>query len=220
MIFGRIDYINLLPFHLFMKRFLRSNAMKMALHYKRGVPSKVNKAFKARRVDAAFISSIAAQKARHCGLGIIANKEVRSVLLIPRDGFREDTASQSSNALARILGLQGQVIIGDPALAYYLGGGPAIDMAAAWYAKERLPFVFALLSFHKHARLLSKMERRFLRYPTKIPQYQLHRVARRTDIPPEAIRAYLKLIHYDVNAKARTSVRRFWRQSRLKRYAK
>jgi len=207
-IFGRIEYINLLPFHLFMK------------HYKRGVPSKINKAFKARQVDAAFISSIAAQKARHCNLGIVANKEVRSVLLIPEEVFSDDTASQSSNALARILGLQGQVMIGDAALAYYLTGGPAIDMAAAWYAKERLPFVFALLSFHAHARLLHKMERRFLRTPTKIPQYQLHRVAKRTGIPPEAIREYLKLIHYDVNAKAQTSVKRFWRQSRLKRYIK
>jgi len=62
MIFGKIEYLNLLPFHVFMKRFTRSSAAKMAMEYKKNVPAVINKKFKKRDVHAAFISSVAAYK--------------------------------------------------------------------------------------------------------------------------------------------------------------
>ena len=76
MIFGKIDYLNLLPFHLFLKRFASTTRHQMSVNYKKGVPSKINEDFLNRRVDAAFISSIKARRCRKTRLGIIAKKEV------------------------------------------------------------------------------------------------------------------------------------------------
>ena len=74
MIFGKIEYLNLLPFHVFMKRFTKSNQQKFSMEYKKNVPAKINAAFLNRRVDAAFISSIVAKNSSHVNLGIIAKK--------------------------------------------------------------------------------------------------------------------------------------------------
>ena len=67
MVFGKIEYLNLLPFHVFMKRYASSQA-KAIMEHKKGVPAKINEAFINRRVDAAFISSIAAKKYRNVAL--------------------------------------------------------------------------------------------------------------------------------------------------------
>ncbi|MCF6173977.1 MAG: menaquinone via futalosine step 1, partial [Campylobacteraceae bacterium] len=58
MIFGKIDYINLLPFHIFLKGSSLNNALKKAIEHKKGVPTLINKEFHNRKVSAAFISSI------------------------------------------------------------------------------------------------------------------------------------------------------------------
>ena len=108
------------------------------------------------------------------GLGVAAQHEARSVLLISRVSFGEvrtlaaHTASRSSVALARLLlaecwgvrprllparppldamleGADAAVIIGDPALAVH--GRTAlleIDLAQAWVKWTGLPFVFAV----------------------------------------------------------------------------
>ena len=82
MIFGKIEYLNLLPFHVFMKRHTRSSQESHSMDYYKGVPSNINKKFMTRKVDAAFISSINARKYANVSLGIIAKKEVLSVLLV------------------------------------------------------------------------------------------------------------------------------------------
>ena len=55
MIFGKIDYLNLLPFHVFLKSAPLSSQIKKAIEFKKGVPSKLNRALNARKIDAAVI---------------------------------------------------------------------------------------------------------------------------------------------------------------------
>jgi len=94
----------------------------MTFRYKRAVPSEINKALQRREINAAFISSVASAKCQCTDLGIIAYQKVYSVLLL--EGENEiDPASATSNQLARVLDLQGKVLIGDAALKHYLNGG-------------------------------------------------------------------------------------------------
>jgi len=53
MIFGKIDYLNLLPFHVFLKAAPLKTQVKKAIEFKKGVPSKLNRALNARKIDAA-----------------------------------------------------------------------------------------------------------------------------------------------------------------------
>jgi len=219
MLFGKIEYLNLLPFHLFMKRYSRSTRHYMSFRYKEGVPSKINAEYAARRVDAAFISSIKAQKESYVDLGIIAKKEVLSVLLLPSNNFTEDNASASSNVLATILGLKGEVIIGDKALRHYLDGDEnAIDLAKLWYEKYKLPFVFALLCYHQHDREIRRLVSSFKRNHLKIPQYQLKQASLRTGIAPKAIQDYLTYISYELDTKAKAGLQKFWYLANRKSY--
>jgi len=212
--FGKIEYLNLLPFHLFMKRHFRSSRSYMSFRYHKGVPSKINADYKARRVDAAFISSIKAQKERYVDLGIIAKKEVLSVLVLPNDTYKADSESATSNVLAKILNVQGEVIIGDKALRHYLqGDDQAIDLAALWNQNYKLPFVFALLCSHRYQSELTKMAKAFSRQEPKIPQYLLHKAAQRTGISPQEIKHYLSFISYTLDAKAKAGLKKFWHLS-------
>ncbi len=215
MLFGKIEYLNLLPFHLFMKRYGRSTRHYMSFRYKKGVPSKINTEYAARRVDAAFISSIKAKKEKYVDLGIIAKKEVLSVLLLPSDTNREDRESASSNLLAKILGLQGEVLIGDKALRHYLKGDEnAIDLAKAWHERYNLPFVFALLCYHQHDREIKKLAKTFRKSSQKIPQYQLMNASKRTGISTKDIQHYLTYISYELDTKAKAGLRKFWHLSK------
>ncbi len=76
MIFGKIDFINLLPFHIYIKKNIPSNQMKAIVQYKKSYPSYINQKFRKREIDAAFISSIASRNQKKLSLGIIAKKEV------------------------------------------------------------------------------------------------------------------------------------------------
>jgi len=214
LIFGRIDYINLLPFHVFMKRYVQSSQLSMSMHYKRGIPSKINSEFSARRVDAAFISSITAQRRQYISLGIVAQKSVRSVLVIPHNEHQDDKASASSNILAQILGLKGRVLIGDEALHYFHKGGEFIDMAELWNERYSLPFVFALLCFHTEKNSLKKIHKNFLRSKIKIPRYILEKTSHKSDISSSDILDYLELISYDIDKKASLGLKKFWRLAR------
>ncbi len=215
MLFGKIEYLNLLPFHLYMKRYSRSSRHYMSFRYKKGVPSKINTEYAARRVDAAFISSIKAQKESYVDLGIIAKKEVLSVLLLPADTYQEDRESASSNVLAKVLGLQGEVLIGDKALRHYLSGDEnAVDLAKAWHDKYKLPFVFALLCYHQHDKEIKKLARTFKNTSHKIPQYQLINASKRTGISTKAIQHYLTFISYELDTKAKAGLRKFWHLSK------
>jgi len=213
MLFGSISYLNLLPFQVFLKRTISHNATKMSFGYKRAVPSTINKALKRREVNAAFISSVESRKCKCTNLGIIAHKKVYSVLLL--EGANEsDPASATSNQLAKVLDLQGKVLIGDAALKHYLDGGEGIDLAEAWYDKTGLPFVFARLCYNKHSEETQKIARIFSHKKVKIPQYILKREAKKRGISPKQLTWYLDHIYYEMDDKAKKSLKLFLKQSR------
>ncbi|WP_434637431.1 hypothetical protein MLC35_01190 [Sulfurimonas sp. NW7] len=211
MIFGKIEYLNLLPFHVFMKRFTRSTQQKLQMEYKKNVPAKINDAFLNRRVDAAFISSIKAKKSKHVNLGIIAKKEVRSVIVIPSVQNKTDIESASSNLLAELLHVKGEVLIGDKALRYALVNNDYIDLAQLWNEKYHLPFVFALLCYHKNQKQYKKIEKAFLKREIKIPQYLLQKASKKTNVAPADILDYLQLISYKLDCKAKKGLKKFYK---------
>ena len=210
MVFGKIEYLNLLPFHVFMKRFTRSAQESASMHYKRGVPSEINKKFLSRRVDAAFISSISAQKYSHVELGIVAKKDVKSVLVIPSNKNKNDVESASSNVLARILNVEGEVLIGDKALRYYLSDKPYIDLAQVWNKQHDASFVFALLCYHKDKKVYKEIQKQFLKRRVRIPRYILKQASLRTSIKEEDILKYLESISYRLDAKAKLGLKKFY----------
>ncbi|EQB39292.1 hypothetical protein M947_07485 [Sulfurimonas hongkongensis] len=215
MVFGKIEYLNLLPFHIFMKRYTKSSQQSMSMHYKRGVPAKINKEFLTRRVDAAFISSIKAKKHKHVNLGIIARKEVLSVLIVPNVANESDAESATSNVLANVLNMRGKVLIGDKALKYYLEGKSHIDLAQEWNKRHNLPFVFALLCYHKDKKLYKNIEKNFSKKRFKIPQYLLNEASQRTQISKEDITMYLTYISYKLDYKAKKGLKLFYKKSSL-----
>lgn len=213
MIFGKIEYLNLLPFHVFMKRYAKSSQQRHTLHYKRGVPSQINEAFKAQRIDAAFISSIASKKCKCTNIGILSRKEVKSVLLLPGK-HKSDNESATSNVLAKVLNLEGEVIIGDKALRHFLNEkDDAIDLAKVWYEQQKLPFVFARLCYHGKRKNYEKLSKRFLASSHKIPYYLLKKSSKETGIEQKDILEYLKLIEYKIDRHALLSLKRFLRLS-------
>ncbi len=213
MLFGSISYLNLLPFQVFLKRYIQSSATKMSFRYKRAVPSQINKALKRREVNAAFISSVTSAKCKCTDLGIIAYKKVYSVLLLQGPN-QSDPASATSNQLAHVLNLQGKVLIGDEALKYYLKGGEGIDLAEAWYAETGLPFVFARLCYNKHEKAIQKLAKSFSRTKVKIPQYILKKESKKRGITSKQLTWYLEHIHYKMDDKAKKSLKLFLKKSR------
>lgn len=211
MLFGKIDYINLAPFHVFLKRYIRSSQLKQSIEYKKSYPSKINKLFKRRKIDAAFISSIESKRGnfRCLDAGIVAHKEIRSVL-VKRGRFQKDSESATSNALAKKLGVEGEVIIGDKALKAYLENPDEfVDLARIWYERYHLPFVFARFCVNKNHCYYKKLIRHFLHTKVYMPQYILRRYAQRREIPEKEIRAYLKLVHYRIDYRAKRGLKKF-----------
>ena len=208
MLFGSISYLNLLPFQLFLKQRLRDNASKMGFRYKRAVPSQINRSLKRREINAAFISSVESKKCKCTDLGIIANKNVYSVLLLEGEN-EKDPASATSNRLAKVLDLRGKVLIGDAALKYYLEGGKGIDLAEAWYAKTSLPFVFARLCYNQHGRSVEKLARTFAHTKVRIPQYILKKEAEKRGVTAKQLSWYLEHIYYRMDWKAKRSLKKF-----------
>lgn len=213
MLFGSICYLNLLPFQLFLKRRLKSSSAKMGFRYKRAVPSKINLLLKRREVDAGFISSIASQKFKCTNLGIIAYKKVYSVLVLPQEEAA-DPASATSNALAKLLHIEGKVIIGDAALKHYLDEKEGVDLAEAWHQQTGLPFVFGRLCYNKHGKAIEKLAKKFARTKMKIPQYILKKEAKKRDISPEQLSWYLEHIYYKMEEKENRSLRLFLKRSK------
>lgn len=217
MLFGSISYLNLLPFQVFLKRHLKSNAAKMSFRYKRAVPSQINRALKRKEVNAAFISSVASAKYRCTDLGIIANKKVYSVLLL--DGEHQtDPASETSNRLARVLDLKGRVLIGDEALKHYLKSGEGTDLAEAWHKETGLPFVFARLCYNKDEKAIQTLAHSFSHTKVKIPQYILKKEAQKRGITPKQLTWYLEHIHYKMDDKAKKSLKLFLKKSKKIRH--
>lgn len=214
MIFGKIDFLNLLPFHVFIKRYSKSLRSHQSLYYHKGVPSVLNRSFAARRIDAAFISSITARNCRHFNVGIVAKKSVLSVLSLPNSSHKNDTDSATSNLLAQILEIEGEVLIGDKALRYYYSGGECLDLAQVWHEKTSLPFVFALLCTHHHNSELKRLSRAFVRKPVKIPYYILMENARKSSFTPDQIHDYLRHITYRIGEKEKRGLKKFLQESK------
>lgn len=223
MVFGKIEYLNLLPFHIFMKRYSKTLRHHATIEYKKGVPSKINKEFKYRRVDAAFISTavVKRRKSKRSILGIVAKKEVLSVLVIPAKEASKDSASATSNLLAEILKIEGKVIIGDNALRYYLqelskSSHNFVDLAQEWERKYRTPFTFALLSANKKEKAVKKLSKIFLKTKIYIPQYLLHDASIKSGISKNDILHYLQYISYEMNEKSIRGVAKFKALSQYK----
>ncbi len=210
MIFAKIDFINLLPFHIYIKKRIRPNQIKAIIEYKKSYPANINKKFKKREVDSAFISSIASRGEKRLDLGIIAKKDVLSVLLIEGES-QDDFQSETSNALAKVLNLKGRVLIGDKALKYFHENpnGNFIDLAKAWNEKYKLPFVFATLCYCKNRKILEKIIRGFNKRHVKIPQYILNSYSKRTGVSNKHILEYLQKIDYTINIQEKRALKKF-----------
>lgn len=217
MIFAKIDFINLLPFHIFIKKNIKSSQLKAIIEYKKSYPAYINNQFKKRKVDSAFISSIASRNERFLDFGIVAKDEVLSVLLLP--GIDEkDFQSQTSNALAKVLDLEGKVIIGDKALKFYHENKnlEKIDLAKQWKNKYNLPFVFAVLCFNSNKKALLNLTKNFNKRHIKIPQYILEQYAKRSGVSKKDILEYLKKIDYNLGIKEKRSLKLFLKLSKEK----
>jgi chorismate dehydratase len=207
----------MLPFHIFLKKSSLPNSFKQSIAYKKNYPAKLNEGLKKRRIDAAYISSIASvnRSLRTINSGIVAKKAVKSVI-VKKGAYVKDPHSATSNILAKTLGINGQVTIGDNALKLYLENPNVyIDMGAAWYQKERLPFVFARLSVNKHYLFFKAIADKFKKQKIFIPQYILKDYARKRAISRDNIREYLKFITYNIDVKAQAGLDRFLRAARL-----
>ncbi len=216
MLFGKIDYINLAPFHVFLKRNLKSSQLKQSIEYKKSYPADLNRKFKRRQIDAAFISSIESRRGnfRCLNAGIVAKKEIRSVL-VKKGGYKADSHSATSNALAKVLRIDGQVIIGDKALKLYCEDQDAyVDLAKQWHKKTQKPFVFARFCMVRHCSFYRILIKNFLKTEVKLPQYILQRYAKRSGIKSKEIQEYLKLVSYNIDIKSAKSLKLFLKESR------
>lgn len=210
MLFGKIDYINLLPLHLYLKSSKLPSYVKKSIEYKKNVPAKLNKALKEKRLDCAIISSIESKKAKYKNLniGICANKRVLSVLVKNNSLSKNDKESATSNALARVLKLKGEVVIGDKALKQFLKNtNQYTDMCEEWYKKTKLPFVFARFSSIKNHKKSKKIFKGFIKHNlttnqrVKIPNYILEHFSNTREISKEDIKNYLNYIYYKIGKK-------------------
>lgn len=218
-IFGKIDFLNLLPLHIYLKKYPLPSGLKKASEYKKGVPSKLNRDLFHSRVGAAVISSIESRHKRYKSLdiGICANKKVKSVIVQKHTPYEKDAASATSNALAQILGTKGRVIIGDRALRAFLQDESGyIDLCEAWYERYRLPFVFARFCYTGRGEFFKKIFTPFLRRKIFIPRYILDSYAQSRRINSKDIKTYLQLIYYKISFKEKKALKLFLNKTKTK----
>jgi len=211
LIFGKIDYINLLPFYIYIKSSIKNTQFKQSLNYKKNFPSYINKEFKKRRIDAAFISSIESKRGnfKRLDIGIVATKEIKSVL-VKKGEYLPDPHSATSNLLALKLDIKGQVIIGDKALrAYIKNPDDYVDLAYEWNKRYKEPFVFARLCVNRYEHFYTKLSKNFLKKNIKIPRYILLKYAKSRNISANEIKEYLKLVSYKIDKKSKRGIKRF-----------
>lgn len=217
MIFGKIDYINLLPLHIYLKKYPLPNGFKAVIAYKKGVPSKLNEDLFFRRIDAGIISSVKSgvKKYQNLDLGICACRRVQSVIVRKNAKTNKDKASASSNALAKILKVKGEVIIGDRALKAFLASPNEYkDLCELWYQKTNLPFVFGRFSCTKKKQIFKHILYPFLRQKIFIPDYILEHYAKTRELDKKDIRSYLKLIYYELKFKEKRALKLFLQKAK------
>lgn len=213
--FGKIDYLNLLPFSVFAHSFPANSSFKLSLECRRSYPSKLNKLFLMRQIEAGFISSFAAINQKVTSVGICSNGAVWSVIAI-HNKKGEDYQSATSNALCKILKLDGEVLIGDRALRFYLkDSSKCVDLGAKWKQNTKLPFVFGRLCFNQKKEFYQRLAHKFSKKRVKIPHYILMRYSTQTNVLPKDIQAYLKHIYYKIDTKTSYGLKRFYRSARL-----
>ena len=218
LIFGSISYLNLLPFQIFLKKRIANSQFKQIINYKKSVPSKINQEFKNRKIDAAFISSIKSKNCKCTDIGILAKGAVYSVLVLnDKQGF--DSESDTSNALAQVLNINGKITIGDKALKYYLENRESqdfYDLAFEWQNRKKLPFAFARLCYNKNGKRVTKLAKEFSSKEFKIPQYYLKRAAESKGISPKELTWYLNFIHYKMGYKEKKALKLFLKLAKHK----
>jgi len=199
----------------------------MKKHYsnyttKKSYPSQINKMFDKNIVDAAFISSIKSKNKTCLDAGIISHKKVLSVLVC-KGRNKDDYQSNTSNVLSKILLQQGEILIGDRALQkYHSSSNDCKDLAALWYEKHHLPFVFARFCINKNKKNYKKMIDKFLHSKIYIPTYILNNYAKKLNLTSAQIKEYLSLISYKISYKEKKSLKIFFRQAKKlnKKYRK
>ena len=202
MILGKIDYLNLLPFYVFLKKH------NFNIIIKNGYPSQINSLFYQKKVNGAFISSIKSKNKKCLDAGIVANKKVLSVLVCDGE-MQEDIESETSNALAKLLHQHGKILIGDKALKIFFHSNNCKDLAHLWYKKYKLPFVFARFCINDFEEEYKYIINKFLNTKIYIPYYILNRYAKRLNLSYKEIRYYLTLIDYKLSWKEKKSLRLF-----------
>lgn len=230
--FGTIEYLNLAPFDVFIKSYPTTSSFKKTLQLRKSYPAKLNKEFLFKRIDAGFISSIAGHKcfldSKFCNAGIISKGAVWSVL-VKKEGNGFDQESATSNALLRVLNLEGRVIIGDKALRYYQGARLDIDykdMGLEWYKRTGLPFIFGEMCFNNHGDFYNKMIDAFNKKlgrcrdgkfkGLKIPHYIIMEYIDKVGVKKELALKYLQRIYYHICPREKAALKRFYRALRLK----
>jgi chorismate dehydratase len=215
LIFGSISYLNLLPFQIFIKKELNNTQLKQIINYKKTTPSNINKEFKRKKVDAAFISSVKSRYCKCTDLGIVSNGAVYSVLVLPYEQMF-DIESDTSNALSVLLNIKGRVIIGDKALKYFLQNPNSefIDLSKKWKEKTNLPFVFARLCYNKNGKKIKKLAKKFKGKQQKIPQYYLKKAANKKGLSASNLKWYLQFINYHLGYKEKKSLKLFLKKSK------
>lgn len=218
---GRIEYLNLLPFYVFIKSSPLSNASKQFAMRNHSYPAKLNVDYLYRRIDSGFISSFVASPRTKSIAGIIGKGRVQSVLAILGE-FGADYQSATSNALLQLLGIRARVLIGDNALRFYLQNprDAFIDLAEAWFVKHKLPFVFGRFCYQNKSHLHKHIARAFVKSRIKIPFYILRAASQNSAISTADIRSYLSQIFYHINPKEQQSLRVFYRQCQISRIPK
>ncbi|MCI5968523.1 MqnA/MqnD/SBP family protein [Helicobacter sp.] len=227
--FGKIDYLNLLPFEVFVRAYPKPSQFQLFYHQKKSYPAHLNREFLFGRIDAGFLSSITALRAQKekfhiTNVGIIARKKVISVICLPKEQG-EDYQSATSNALLKVLGLQGRVLIGDRALVEvlqqeqdYRKNGKEImylDMGEKWVQREHLPFVFGRLCVRENRAFYTKLMCAFVKKNVKIPYFMLKNAESKSGVKSKEIRNYLKVLSYKIDKKAQFGVERFYRILRI-----
>jgi chorismate dehydratase len=218
MIFGKIEYVNLLPFHIYIKKANFNSSFKQSINYKKSYPSKINRDFNSKRVNAAFISSIESSKKSCCKIGIVAKKDVMSVLVLSDKESKNDFESSTSNMLAKILRVNGEVIIGDKALKkfYSQGSDNFVDLAKFWNQNYNLPFVFGIFCFNSNKYIFQKIAKNFYKKSNsiKIPYYILNNYSKKLNLTNREILYYLTKITYKIDTKERKSLKLFLKLSK------
>lgn len=213
MILSKIDYLNLLPFYVYIKKEIPNSQLKSIINYKKSYPSKINNEFKNKKTDAAFISSIKSKNCQCTDAGIVAKDAVWSVLVLLNKEEKQDFESNTSNILAEILNIKGQVVIGDKALKiYYKNEESFIDLAQIWYEKYNLSFVFARFCFNKHGRYFKTLAKNFSNSKVKIPNYILKKESQKLGLTPKQVLDYLEQIKYKIGIKEKKSLKLFFRK--------